>query len=84
MAVTDVRPTVERLRPRLALRGIPAVYAAYFVEVSPEVYELTADPSIATHGLIDVGDGDWQITPIADLDGSVRMVRTGADTYLPY
>lgn len=65
-------------------RSAMTIVLAYFIEVDTDVFELTTDPSIATHGLIDVGDGDWQITPRADLDGSVRMVRTGADTYLPY
>lgn len=72
---------VKISRPDLA----QAIFLGYLKEVASEDYQLTVSEEEATHGLIDVtGLGDLEIVPIAELDGSVRVRRIGADIYRIY
>jgi hypothetical protein len=71
---------VKVTKPALA----QAIFLGWFVEVAFEDYRLTVVESEATHGLIDLGDGDWQIVPKALVDGTVRIRRIGVDTYRGY
>lgn len=62
-----------------------ALAAGFFTEVEPDKFEFQTHFEDATHGLIDVdGTGNWQIVPLDQLDGSVRLRRIGIDTYIGY
>lgn len=84
MSARDRRP-IQRWRDPPGSRVGLMLVRAYLTEVAPDDYRLTTAKSEATHGLIDTtSDGDWEITPLAALDGSVRLVRVRADTYRGY
>lgn len=54
-------------------RGAISLLLGFLVEESTDVFSLTTDSGLATHGLIDTGGDVWEIVPVAELDGSLRL-----------
>lgn len=60
------------------------LYAGYLAEVAPDDYRLTTDEAEATHALIDTGGAEWEIAPLAEADGSVRLTARPDGTFIGY